>query len=149
MRMRKKIQHGFSLISAIFLLVVIAALGTFAVTLSTNQHSTMALDMLGARAYQAARAGIEWGAFQVLPNSAGVFASDCRTNGTNSQTFDPASNPLADTLAGFTVLVQCAATSHVENGNAMWVYHLTATSSQGTAGTPNYVERQISATITK
>src|SRR5450759_1675667 len=29
-----KKQHGFSLVSAIFLLVVIAALGTFAVTLS-------------------------------------------------------------------------------------------------------------------
>ena len=45
-----KIQRGFSLISAIFLLVVIAALGTFAVTLSTNQQQSAALDVLGARA---------------------------------------------------------------------------------------------------
>ena len=50
-------QRGFSLISAIFLLVVIAALGTFAVTLSTSQQQSAALDVLGSRAYQAARAG--------------------------------------------------------------------------------------------
>src|SRR4030065_2779656 len=62
-------QRGFSLVSAIFLLVVIAALGTFAVTLSTTQQQSAALDVLGARAYQAARAGIEGGADQGLPAS--------------------------------------------------------------------------------
>ena len=59
-------QRGFSLISAIFLLVVIAALGTFAVTISTTQHMGAAQDVMGARAYQAARAGIEWGAYRLL-----------------------------------------------------------------------------------
>jgi autotransporter translocation and assembly factor TamB len=47
--MRHKMQHGFSLVSAIFLLVVIAALGTFAVTLSTTRQQSAALDVLGAR----------------------------------------------------------------------------------------------------
>jgi Tfp pilus assembly protein PilX len=68
MKTIQNIQHGFSLISAIFLLVVIAALGTFAVTLSTTQQQSAAMDVLGARAYQASKAGIEWGAYQVLKN---------------------------------------------------------------------------------
>ena len=88
-----KKQRGFSLVSAIFLLVVIAALGTFAVTLSTTQQQSSALDVMGARAYQAAQAGIEWGAFQVLPNSAAVFATTCRTAGTSQMV-----SPLAEYL---------------------------------------------------
>src|SRR5476649_2355833 len=68
-----KIQRGFSLVSAIFLLVVIAALGTFAVTLFTTQQQSATMDVLGSRAYQAARAGIEWGEYQaIINNGAGI-----------------------------------------------------------------------------
>ena len=140
---KHRIQYGFSLVSAIFLLVVIAALGTFAVTLSTTQQQSAALDVMGARAYQAARAGMEWGAYQVLPASAAAFASTCRTTGSKSQTL----NALPNTLSGFAVDVGCSATSHVENATTLWVYQLTSTATQGTVATPNYVERVISVTI--
>ncbi len=59
---------GFALPSAIFLLVILAALGAFILTVSTTQHAGAALDVAGARAYQAARAGVEWGLFQSLRN---------------------------------------------------------------------------------
>jgi MSHA biogenesis protein MshP len=138
-------QHGFSLVSAIFLLVVIAALGTFAVTLSTTQQQSAALDVLGSRAYQAARAGIEWGAYQVLPASAvSGFATTCRTTGAAGPQLIAA---LPNTLAGFAVNVQCGATSVVEGTNTVWVYNLTSTATQGAVATPNYVERAISVTI--
>lgn len=143
MKTMRKIQRGFSLVSAIFLLVVIAALGTFAVTLSTTQQHSAALDVLGARAYQAARTGIEWGAYQVLPASAAAFASTCRTAGSNSQTL----NGLPNSLAGFTVTVQCSASSHIEAAATLWVYNLNSTATQGVAGTPDYVERQMTVTI--
>lgn len=142
MRTLHKLQRGFSLVSAIFLLVVIAALGTFAVTLSTTQQQSAALDVLGARAYQAARAGIEWGAYQVLPASAAAFATACRA-GTTSQ----AVAPLPNTLAGFSVNASCSATSHVEGTSTLWVYSLTSTATQGTVATPDYVERQMAVTI--
>jgi len=135
-------SKGFSLVSAIFLLVVIAALGTFAVTLSTTQQQSAALDVLGARAYQAARAGIEWGAYQVLPNSAVGFAATCR-GGATSQSV----TPLPNTLSGFTVNVGCSATSHVEGASTLWVYSLASTATQGTVATPDYVERQMTVTI--
>lgn len=137
-----KMQRGFSLISAIFLLVVIAALGTFAVTLSTTQQQSAALDVLGARAYQAARAGIEWGAYQVLPQSGAAFATACRP-GPTSQVV----SPLPNTLVGFSVNVECSSTPHSEAAATITVYQLTSTATQGTAATPDYVERQMMVTI--
>lgn len=128
------IQRGFSLVSAIFLLVVIAALGTFAVTLSTTQQQSAALDVLGARAYQAARAGIEWGAYQALRSSS------CSAP-------PPTLAALPGTLANFTVTVQCSSTAASEAGTAITIYQLTSTATQGTPATPNYVERQMSVTI--
>jgi MSHA biogenesis protein MshP len=127
-------EGGFSLISAIFLLVVIAALGTFAVTLSTTQQQSAALDVQGARAYQAARAGIEWGAFQVLRN----------TNCPVAPTTLPA---LPNTLASFTVTVLCTSTATTEAGLPVTMFQLTSTAIQGTPATPNYVDRQMSVTI--
>ena len=127
------IQRGFSLVSAIFLLVVIAALGTFAVTLSTTQQQSAALDVLGSRAYQAARAGIEWGAYQALRSSS------CSVPTTLAA--------LPGTLANFTVTVQCSSTAALEAGTAITIYQLISTATQGTPATPNYVERQMSVTI--
>lgn len=137
-------ERGFSLVSAIFLLVVIAALGTFAVTLSTTQHQSVALDVMGARAYQAARAGIEWGAYQVIQSGVAgpAFASACQTGGAL-----PQPGALPGTLAGFAVNVGCSATSHVEDATTLWVYQLASSAVQGTVATPDYVERAISATI--
>lgn len=144
-----KMQRGFSLISAIFLLVVIAALGAFAVTLSTTQQQSAALDVLGTRAYHAARAGIDWGAFQlIIGGPAGGFAVACQTGGAI-----PQPGALPGTMAGFVVTVGCAATSYdegartVAGGNPVWIYTLTSTATMGVAATPNYVERQISVTI--
>ena len=58
--------RGFSIVSAIFLLVVLSLLGSLMLTFSTVQHITGAQDVQGSRAYQAARAGIEWGLYQLL-----------------------------------------------------------------------------------
>ena len=140
-------SNGFSLVSAIFLLVVIAALGTFAVTLSTTQQQSSALDVMGARAYQAARAGVEWGAYQVLQNSAvaGGFAEHCRLDPHPPST--SSSVALTNTLAGFNVNVECTATSHGGGPATLWVYSLTSTATQGTVATPSYVERQMMVTI--
>ena len=134
-RCKKKGSRGFSLISAIFLLVVIAALGTFAVTLSTSQQQSAALDVLGSRAYQAARAGIEWGAYQALQN-----------NSCTSTTTLPA---MPNTLATFSVTVACTSSAASEASATVTMYQLVSTATQGTPATPNYVERQMSVTIAK
>jgi len=59
-------QGGFSLVSALFLLVVLAGLGVFAVRMNTLQQQTVTADLRGVQALQAARTGIEWGAYRAL-----------------------------------------------------------------------------------
>jgi MSHA biogenesis protein MshP len=139
------LQRGFSLVSAIFLLVVIAAMGAFAVTLSNNQHQSDAMDVVGKRTYQAARAGIEWGAFQIIQSAVAgtTFASACQAaNYASSVTLSGAifSNYLP-------VAVTCSATSAVD-ASPVWIYTLTASAAtNATAGGPDYFERQLSLTI--
>lgn len=98
-RLAPQRSAGFSLLTAIFLLVVLAGLGAAMVAVSTSQQTGSALDMQGARAYQAARAGVEWGLFQKLRSNS------CVSTGT---TF---ALPAASTLAAFTVTVTCTETA--------------------------------------
>ena len=134
-------QHGFSIITAIFLIVVLAALGAFAVSMFRVQQSSAAFDELGSRGYQAAQAGIEWGAWQVLRNGGACAAA------TNLA--------LPGSLVLFTVTVTCTSTAHTEAGNPVTIYQLTATAcNQPAAGAcPNpapgadYVERQVQGAV--
>ena len=59
-------QRGFSIVAAIFILVALAVLGTYIVSVTSNRSVALALDLLGSRAYQAARAGIEWNGYQIV-----------------------------------------------------------------------------------
>lgn len=93
--------RGFSIVSAIFLLVVLAGLGAAMLNVATVQHTESALDVQGARAYQAARAGVEWGLYQQLQAAPAV---DCFA----ASTFAP---PAGTSLSGFTVSVSCTRTA--------------------------------------
>lgn len=129
-------QCGFAIVAAIFLVVVLAALGAFMLTFSSVQHITSAQDVQGTRAYQAARTGIEWGAYQVLRNSSCTPSASLTPGGTQ---------------AGFSVTVQCNSFSspYTEGGGTVNMYQITSTASQGTLGSATYVERQLKATIGK
>jgi MSHA biogenesis protein MshP len=89
-----KRQRGVGLVTAIFLLVVIAGLAAAMVTIFTAQQAGSQLDQQGARAYQAARAGIEWGLFRSR------IANACA--GSSTMALPPTS-----VLAAFTVTVTC------------------------------------------
>ena len=69
-----KFPRGFAIVSAIFILVVLSVLGAAMVSLSTSQHLGSAQDVQGARAYQAARSGVEWGLYQVQSTAAYAFS---------------------------------------------------------------------------
>ena len=132
-------EHGFSLISAIFLLVVIAALGAFAVTLSTTQHQSQAMEISGARAYQAALAGIEWATFNVA-NGAAPWAG-CAQGGT----------PVVagGNLAAYTVTVFCTRTQYTEGAATVYIYAVTSMAklTGSVAGDVNYVEQVATARL--
>ena len=131
----KNSKNGFALVSAIFLLVVIAALGLFAVSITKSQEQTSAMDVLGSRAYQAAKAGIEASIYQITKG------------GVSSCTNFPQPTLPAGQLSNFTVIVTCSSANYTEGTDTFSVYQLTATASSGVVGSAFYVERQLQVAI--
>lgn len=135
----KKLQQGFLLPAAIFLLVILAGLGAYALNITSLQQATSTQDVQGARAYQMARAGVEWAAYQVLSPGSTALAN-C-----------PASPSILN-IDGFTVSVSCTRYADVyEQGtdHTIAMYDVTATASVGISGAVNYIERQVQVTLSK
>ncbi len=131
--MQTKAQNGFSLVPALFLLVVLAALGIVAVRLSAVQQQTVVLAIQSARAYAAARSGVDWSAYQALVN--GSCASSTL-------------NLTEAGLDGFSVDTTCSSTTHAEGPNTVTVFVIDAFAWSGNYGAPDYVSRRIRSTVT-
>ena len=128
-------QQGFAAVAAIFLVVVLAALGSYMVAFSNTQQLTSALDTQGTRGYWAARAGIEW----VIGN-VGESGSPpaCPTSPTTlNGGFD----------GGFTVDVTCVRVDYTESGSTRYMFSFRSVATAGTSGSPGFAERSISASM--
>lgn len=124
------LQRGFALVSAIFLLVILAALGAFMLTMSTSQHITSTQDLQGSRAYWGAKGGVQWALDRIKSTAA------C-----------PAS-PTVLALDGFSVSVTCTSNSYTEGTDAKVIYWLGSTATGGGAvGSTSYTERQVNAFV--
>ncbi|MEO8119413.1 MAG: agglutinin biogenesis protein MshP [Rhodoferax sp.] len=148
--------RGFAMVSALFIVVVLAVLGAAVANISVRQHMGSASEIHTAQAYQAARAGLEWGAFSVLipaPPAAPAVDVPPACFATNHIA-------LTGALAGFVVSVTCARTGPLaDGGSSRTFYQLQATACNGpTAGScavapvnPNdiYVERRLSWTVAR
>ncbi|MDP1656891.1 MAG: hypothetical protein Q8K45_01025 [Rubrivivax sp.] len=126
-------SRGVAVISAIFLLVVLAALGAFMVTFSNTQQLTSAQDVRGTQAYWAARAGLDWAIPQVIANNSCPAALS---------TF---------VVNNFEVQTSCSTSSFNEGVTATLV-NITALACQpgpcgSGVGSLSYVERSVSASI--
>lgn len=145
-RLPSAASRGFLIPSAVFLLVILAGLAVFLTTVSSGQHLGSAQDVLGARAYQAARSGLEWGFYRALNKAS------CQTD---------QDVPLdATAFTGLSLTVQCTSTTAQEGGAPVTLYTITATAcSQPNATAPAcpntknpgplYVERQLEALVEK
>jgi MSHA biogenesis protein MshP len=124
-------QSGFAAIAAIFLLVVLAALGGFMLMLSNTQQISAAQDTQGTRVFWAARAGLEWGIAST------VASSNC-----------PAS-PTSLSLDGMTVTVTCQRNTYLEAGSNrnLFTFESRAFTPSGSVGSVAYTERSVSATL--
>jgi len=126
-------QRGFSLVAAIFLIVVLAGLAVVAVRISTLQGQGVTEGLRAAQAFAAARSGVEWAAYRAL--NGGVCA--------------PATlNLVEGGTAGFTVTVACSVSTHMEAGNTVNVYVLDVRAEAGAYGGPDYVSRRVQSKIT-
>lgn len=149
----RRYARGFSLVTGIFLLVVLSALGAFMVVFTGLQQNTVQNDILGVRAYYAARAGIDWAVYQVTdPDNAAPPAPPAFPA-------CPAGNVtgLGGSLAPFVVTVTCSGPFAAEEaGREIRTYSITATACNqavcviAPAVPPTgYVERQLSVTVTR
>jgi MSHA biogenesis protein MshP len=134
MRYLRSIHGGFAAIAAIFLVLILAALGAFMVSFSNTQQLNSAQDMQGSRAYWAARAGLEWGVASHLAAAACSAASTSMT------------------IEGFTVTVTCTLATYVDSGITPGVspriFQFTSTAvSAGAVGGIGYTERSVSTTL--
>jgi MSHA biogenesis protein MshP len=126
-------QRGFALVAAVFIVVVLALLGIMMVTIGGMQRATTSAAVQGARAYHAARSGIEWGAYQAT-EAASCVASTAFPSVTGHE--------------GFAITVECASTAHRERGDDLNIYVITSIATSGSFGNTDYVSRRIQVTVT-
>jgi len=133
-------QQGFSVMSALFVVVILALIGSYIVSLSTLTAASNNLIIQGQRAYLAASSGLEWGIYQVAPaNGSGPY--NCPTSPT-TLTFTQ------NGLKNFKAVVTCTQTSVTEG---LTTYNLFQVSSVGQYNINNrdYAMRTLYATITQ
>lgn len=124
---------GFSLVPALFLLIVLAGLGAVAVRMTAVQQQTTVIAVQAARAYSAARAGVEAAVYDALVNNnCGALSLLLSEGG----------------LTGFSVDTNCSSTSHAEGSATNTVYVIDAFARSGVYGSPDYVTRRIRTTVT-
>ncbi len=126
-------QQGAALIAALFLIVVVAALGTFAVRLHTDDQQIGTLQLLQYRAQAAAHAGAEYAAARLANAGAAAGCADVQTT--------PIYLGGHTGFRGFSVTVQC---DSVDEGGGVRVFEIRATArSSGAFGSPDYVVSRI------
>ncbi len=147
--MTKSLRHrGFGVIAAIVVLVILSALAAALVRFGAVAQTTAAQAVLAARAWQAAKAGTEWGLYQ-------AFKGSWTSCSSASQTLDLTSD------LGFRVTVSCDSRSYNEGetspgtARSVRIFTIDAVACNSTtcpdnsaATAPGYVERrrQVQAT---
>jgi MSHA biogenesis protein MshP len=126
---RMKNNAGFSLVTTLFILVVLAILGSYMSLMGISQNQTTALSVQGVRAWYAAVSGFEWTAFRI-----------------NTSSSCPAV-PTALSIEGFTVtLTSCIPQNITEGASSYNMYDITVLSERGAFGQTDYVSRTLRAT---
>lgn len=119
-------SNGFILVTVLFLIAVVAVMAVVMTTTGSVQNLTTLYSLQQARAYFAAKSGLEYGIDRA------VNAAVC----TNSAITLPGIN--------FTVNISCASVGGInEAGNITTVYTISSTASTGTLGDIGYVTRTV------
>ncbi len=115
--------------SAIFLIVVLAALGASIASISNVEHDTATKSLLSTRVYYGAKTGLEWAIQRA------IAAASCA-----GATFSPSGGG----FEGVSVTVTCVQSTH---GSGNITYYITSIATAGTVGSLNYAERRMEATV--
>ncbi|QLF92446.1 hypothetical protein HW090_04230 [Pseudomonas sp. ABC1] len=128
-------QAGFGLVAAIFVMLIVAGAIAAMMQLATTQHGTVVLALQQARAYQAAKAGVEWGI-------GAVETTGCSNFSAQKKEFP--------NLSGFNVEISCTNETILvpeEESGSVTIYEITSTAEYGASGSPDYAYRRLTAVI--
>ena len=114
----KQPQHGFALIAAIVLIVVLAAMAGFVATMVGGQSASQQLERTTYVVEAAAQTGLEWGKNRRL---AGALSCPFPTYALTSPS-----------LSGINISVACGATNKISS-----------TATFGVVSSPDFVERVV------
>ena len=157
MKSAREQQRGFGAIMAIIILVVLASLGAGMVTLGTTQQLTEAQGVLAARAFAAARAGLDVGMFRAMSSLTPADAwKTCSSSPGQSIFLD------LSATTGFHVAVTCTSLTYNEGQSSpgvptvvrIFTIQATACNSSSAcpdnvmATSPGYVERVRQVSVT-
>ncbi len=125
-------QDGFSLVAAIFLVVVLAGLGAVAVRISVAQSSSASSALRGVQALHAAKSGVAWASHRALAGNCGNQTATLTEGGVNN----------------FSVTTRCNQTTHTEGAATTNVFIIDVLAASGNYGTSDYVSRRVQVKIT-
>ncbi len=128
-------QNGFTLIAAMFILVITSLALSVAINVLAVQRTTVNFSTGGARAYHAARSGIEWGIARIAENPGSCWAP----------------TPQTMMIGRFNVSIDCTQSTYQENGT-LELYEITSVAEYGSylvggAPNPDYVRRRVRAIV--
>lgn len=141
-------ERGFALVAALFVMVIVAVVVVTMSRLSITQNASLDLSIQQARAYQAARAGLEWGLHQLMAES-------------NTTGVCPAGNVslVGSGLSEFSVSLVCVklpcaaatcAQTYTEGIRTFNLYRLTATAHNGSPDSRvDYAWRRLEVMVEK
>lgn len=132
-------QRGFGLVAAMFLIIVVAGAIAAMWRMSVTQTATNSLSVQQSRAYQAARAGIEWGISSALAGNCSLVNPSFTPGGFAEQ---------------FRVDVSCEETERAtplpeEGVSTVTFFSITSEAEYASPGTPDHAYRRLNAVVEK
>lgn len=138
---RRRDQRGMSLVAAIFVVVVLAALAVFAVRVGAAGQQDADTALMSERALAAARAGFEFGAYRALS----VPPTPCAARPTIAAPVTI--NLTQSSLSGFSATVSWGCRDHVLSSQYQ-TFRISVLAQRGTYGTAGYVAQRITKNLT-
>lgn len=122
---------GFTLITTLFVVVVVSSLAAYLVNISVSQHFSSALTLSALRSRHAALSGLEWVAYRVAN-----VANSCPTI------------PTSMTVEGYNVTIAaCSASDITEGATAYRMFDVTVNAERGVFGDADYVNLSVRAQL--
>jgi MSHA biogenesis protein MshP len=121
-----KKQAGVSVVTAIFLVVILALMGVGMVSLISTSQQSISQEFTSAKAYMAGRSCLQWGMYQAVYTAA---------PSNNTTTFNNANSGLVST--------RCTTAIDTVSNDGLTFFNITATASIGGVQDPEYSRRQL------